>query len=239
MTEAEWLASRDPCLLIGYLGDGIGLRRAMLFSVACARHIWPLLQDDASRNAVGVAERFVDGSASLQELEEAGQILERAWDVESFDRSDSPSYRAGYRAAMTTLCATMTLGGRHGFSYHFAHEAARQSQQAVLHAAGKVDLEKVASPESDAAAAVQADLLRCIIGNPFAATPRFTPKWLTTRVLALAQRMYEERDFEQAPALARLLQDAGCDDAEVLGHLRGGGPHARGCHVVDSLLGRG
>ena len=35
-----------------------------------------------------------------------------------------------------------------------------------------------------------------------------------------------------------ILEDAGCTDANVLSHLRGPGPHARGCWVVDRILGK-
>jgi hypothetical protein len=34
----------------------------------------------------------------------------------------------------------------------------------------------------------------------------------------------------------RRLEDAGCSEPELLGHLRGPGPHVRGCWVVDLLL---
>jgi hypothetical protein len=50
--------------------------------------------------------------------------------------------------------------------------------------------------------------------------------------------MYESRDFGQAPLLADMLEDAGVSDAQLLGHLRGPGPHARGCFAVDSVLER-
>jgi hypothetical protein len=36
--------------------------------------------------------------------------------------------------------------------------------------------------------------------------------------------------------LADALEEAGCTDAELLQHLRGPGPHVRGCHLVDLLL---
>ncbi len=36
--------------------------------------------------------------------------------------------------------------------------------------------------------------------------------------------------------LADALEDAGCGDAELLGHLRGPGPHVRGCCAVDLQL---
>src|SRR5262249_8200240 len=38
--------------------------------------------------------------------------------------------------------------------------------------------------------------------------------------------------------LADALEEAGCTDADVLGHLRGPGPHVRGCWTVDLCLGK-
>ena len=42
---------------------------------------------------------------------------------------------------------------------------------------------------------------------------------------------------EAMPILADALEEAGCANEEILGHLRGPGPHTRGCWVVDLLLG--
>ena len=38
--------------------------------------------------------------------------------------------------------------------------------------------------------------------------------------------------------LADALDDAGCSDAGVLAHCRGPGEHARGCWLLDGLLGK-
>jgi len=65
-----------------------------------------------------------------------------------------------------------------------------------------------------------------------------SPAWLTSTVIALARQMYESRDFSPLPILADALQDAGCDNADILDHCRSGGPHVRGCFVVDLLLGK-
>jgi hypothetical protein len=54
----------------------------------------------------------------------------------------------------------------------------------------------------------------------------------------LAEAIYEGRRFEDLPVLADLLEEAGVTDAALLGHLRGPGPHTRGCHVLDAPLGR-
>jgi len=67
----------------------------------------------------------------------------------------------------------------------------------------------------------------------------FEAMWRTDTVVSLAGQMYESRDFSAMPILANALQDAGCDNEDVLGHCRGPGPHVRGCWVVDLLLGKG
>jgi hypothetical protein len=60
----------------------------------------------------------------------------------------------------------------------------------------------------------------------------------TPTVVALAEAIYQERRWQDLPVLADALEEAGCTDARVLEHLRGPGPHARGCHVLDALLGK-
>jgi hypothetical protein len=83
----------------------------------------------------------------------------------------------------------------------------------------------------------EAALLRDIFGNPFRPVS-FSPQWRTDTALALAHQMYESRDFGAMPILADALQDAGCDNEDILSHCRGDGPHVRGCWVVDLVLGK-
>jgi hypothetical protein len=52
----------------------------------------------------------------------------------------------------------------------------------------------------------------------------------------MAQRMYDSRDFSDMPVLADALEEAGCQDQDILGHCRAGGEHVRGCWVIDLLL---
>jgi hypothetical protein len=80
-------------------------------------------------------------------------------------------------------------------------------------------------------------LLRDIFGNPFRPVA-FAPKWKTDTALSLAKQMYDSRDFSAMPILADALQDAGCDNEDILSHCRGEGPHVRGCWVVDLVLGK-
>ena len=83
--------------------------------------------------------------------------------------------------------------------------------------------------------AVPMGLLREVFGNPFRLVD-FAP-WRTDTAVSLARRMYDSRDFGAMPILADALQDAGCDNDDVLNHCRDGGPHVRGCWVVDGVLG--
>src|SRR5262249_30864693 len=71
-------------------------------------------------------------------------------------------------------------------------------------------------------------LVRCVFGMPFRPVT-LNPVWLTTDVLALTRSIYDERAFDRLPILADALQDAGCENADILDHCRGPGPHVRGC----------
>jgi hypothetical protein len=61
-------------------------------------------------------------------------------------------------------------------------------------------------------------------------------RWNEGTVRKIAETIRDTRDFGRLPVLADALEDAGCADAELLDHCRAGGPHVRGCWVVDLLL---
>ena len=61
--------------------------------------------------------------------------------------------------------------------------------------------------------------------------------WQGGLVVSMARQADESGDFGGLPVLADALEEAGCTDADLLGHLRGPGPHVRGCWAVDLLLG--
>jgi hypothetical protein len=62
--------------------------------------------------------------------------------------------------------------------------------------------------------------------------------WNDGVMVKIAQGIYEERAFGHLPILHDALLDAGCDDEELLAHLRAEGPHVRGCWAIDFLLGK-
>lgn len=78
-------------------------------------------------------------------------------------------------------------------------------------------------------------LVHEVFGNPFRPLT-LDPRWRTQTVVALAAGIYEQRAFDRMPILADALEEAGCDNAEVLNHCRGDDPHVRGSWVVDLIL---
>jgi hypothetical protein len=67
------------------------------------------------------------------------------------------------------------------------------------------------------------------------------PSWLTWNdgtVAKLALVMDDECRFADLPILADALEDAGCDNADILTHCRSGSEHVLGCWVVDLVLGK-
>jgi hypothetical protein len=221
MTEAEWLACDDLERMLTFLRGKLTERQIRLMDCACCRRIWNRLTDPRSRHAVEIAEQFADYQASLSELQEACWAGINA----SQEMSRSPAFgfdcwtlaRAAYECAVNPDL-------RDGWGGH--HPSSHLPIRATLHV-GEQQEEMVQ----------QCRLLRDIFGNPYR-TLAFKPPWRTDTVLAMAHLMYNSRDFSAMPILADALQDAGCDNTEILDHCRGPGPHVRGCWVVDLVLGK-
>jgi len=84
---------------------------------------------------------------------------------------------------------------------------------------------------------VHCDYLRDIFGDPFKPT-KIDLTWRTPATIKLSQHIYAQCAYEKIPQLAQPLRQAGCIDSRILNHCLGKGPHAKGCWVIDQLLGR-
>jgi hypothetical protein len=65
--------------------------------------------------------------------------------------------------------------------------------------------------------------------------------WLSSAdgaVRDLASVIHKCHSLHLLPLFADALEDAACTDAEILGHLRGPGPHVRGCWALDLVVGK-
>jgi hypothetical protein len=219
MTEAEWLTAGS----VPSWEEWIKLRprsprKERLFACACCRRLWDRLHDKRGRAAVVAAEQFADGLIDREALARARSAAARAVnDAMAADRQ--PGAVPEHVAMMTTHTPEAEVF-LHGHAW-----------------AGNVAERLGIIPVASAAGYVHAALLRDIFGNPFRPVLA-DPSWHTSTVVALARGMYESRNFSAMPILADALQDAGCDNSDILNHCRGTGPHVRGCWVVDLVLGK-
>jgi hypothetical protein len=88
------------------------------------------------------------------------------------------------------------------------------------------------------------NLVREVFGDPFHPIG-ITPAWRDPDIQELAAAVHGDPrqpldvlDPRRLAALSRALEGAEGGNAEVLSHLRGPGPHVRGCWAVDAILGK-
>jgi hypothetical protein len=240
MTEADWLACTNPERMVRFLNDKASDRKLRLFACNCARQVWDLLAGRLGREAVAASERYADGLAEEADLDAARRALTDWLNASYF------SWRSSINSNEQLLALRAALATCHANTFRAALEAAKQiAQAAVNRCPPQVIVNKAARRRAAEAARGQQHrdtcrLLREMIGNPFwpVAIPPSWLAWHEGLIPSMARRMYDERHFAELPVLADALEDAGCEDADILDHCRGGGPHVRGCWVLDALLGK-
>jgi hypothetical protein len=230
MTESDWLNATEPEGMLAFQRDSgtLSERKARLCAVACCRRIWHLLTDERSRRVVEVAERYAEGTASQADCKAAAR---GAWDAA---QESAPNTNDDMRSLACLHALVVDPGRAAGDTSFYASRAA----------VGRGELDEPSGHEL----AGQAALLRDLLGPlPFRAV-LIDPAWLTWKsgvVVRIAQAAYDNRQLPcgtlvpaRLAVLADALEEAGCADAEVLGHLRSPGPHARGCWALDLILGK-
>ena len=222
MTESEWLACADPKSMLHHLGSKADKRKCMLFVCACERRLWN--EPDCERKKIEVTEHFADGEATSADVVAALQDT----GIDDMDVAFVTTRVGEVRWAISesldsaALVADAALRGR-------GLNEGRELNRSELDSARKAGYESEKR--------VQCDLLRDIFGNPFCLVIA-DPSWVTIPVQNIAAAIYHEQAFDRLPLLADALEEAGCDNADILAHCRGPGPHVRGCWVVDLLLGK-
>jgi hypothetical protein len=233
MNEKQWQAGTNPSPMLVHILDKASPRKLRLFVCACARQLWERFRDPRSRHAIEVAERFADGQASEVERQAAWTTALEAQVAASWDATleaigaACPTYEDLTDASLRVIEVVVRVQARRA-----AMEVARQGRwRAVRQMRESAEL---------VARSHQCDLLRDVFGNPWRPLT-VEPTWLAwgaTTVPHIAHVLYQERRFAELPVLADALEEAGCTDEAILDHCRGGGEHARGCHVLDLLLGK-
>ncbi|QJW97303.1 hypothetical protein [Frigoriglobus tundricola] len=258
MTETEWLACADPTLMLEFLKGRASDRKLRLFICACCRRIWPLLTDQRSRHAVDVGENFADGLATDEERSDAEggatQASGEAWacvpgvktPVGGSNGEDiCPSeYHPSLLRAAATQTAYFTvycLNARPWEKFRAIHLASRTCRSAAgtITLTGQDWAEKKNTGQHYSIEEFQRQsfMLLDVFGNPFRSVA-VEPSWRTSTVLSFASQMYDSRNFSLMPILADALQDAGCDNPDILNHCRQSGEHVRGCWMVDLIMGK-
>jgi hypothetical protein len=247
MTEAEWLACGEPERMLEHLRGRLSDRKLRLFGCACYRSLPGPFQDDSFRRVVEAAELYADARATWADMVAAWDRL----DIAALRPRQGHGHGPGVYLAEVAVAslASARVNARlvaertadAACELHNDHDAARKAapgdEVAAARAAWSLALRARATERR-----AQADLLRCVVGNPFRPPPplpREVLAWSDATVCRIAEGVYQERAFGLLPLLADALLDAGCADEEVLAHLRGPGPHTRGCWALDAVLGQG
>jgi hypothetical protein len=219
MTEQEWLACAESLECIRGLPKAreVSETRLRRLAIAICQHCRRWLSDDC-RMALDAAERCMDGMARDGERTALAEIVEanyRDLVISRSRRSPDGMPTIHERAAQATYC----VSAWEDYPVHYA-----LGSVTALAKGCEKDRECVA-------------LFREVLGNPFRPVT-LDPRWQSETVTALASGIYADRAFDRMPILADALEDAGCDHPDILAHCRGDGPHARGCWVVDLVLGK-
>ena len=233
MDEATWRTTDDALAMLAHLfpGDSLGSvepqpRQSRLYLIACARRSWDRLPG-VCRAMVKLAERVYGGRAA-NDRETRAESYSLAESLVHC-RGDAEDLRAIARELVARELATVEevrevkavsadewVGFAHLAFYPFDHiQPYFPRLPRDIHSA---------------------ELVREVFGNLFRKLEPMRPEWRTDNVMALAKGIDAEQDYQALLVLADALQDAGCDEREVLDHFRGGRGHVRGCWALEWVL---
>jgi hypothetical protein len=248
VTEAEWLGSSYPIVSLEAEWSWPSPRKQRLFAVACCRRI-PRSPPERPvwRQALAVAQRYAERQAKRPDLKAAEAALVKG---------KAGRYRADrtYADLLAEFTTSAIRWSCEPSRRTYAGQAAISAAAAVAYAALPPD-EPYVSPGNSrhhrrfckvekVEKGAQVALLCGVCGHPFRPMA-VRVGTLAPEVIGLAQAAYEDRlvpsgnlDATRLAVLADAVEESGCADAGLLGHLRGPGPHVRGCWALDLLLGK-
>ena len=220
MTEEEWFTSVDWLRMWHFaIEHVVSHRKVRLLAVAACRELLHMVEDYRLLRMLALAEEWAD---------ETAQQDDEWWDRREDWKEEAAVLAQGLQDPLKSMAAT-------AFSElaNDGHKVGR-AIEAVASAFGCPAMTAAVRPSH---CPQVSRLIREVVGNPFRPIT-INPTWLTSTVVSLATGIYDEKAFDRMPILADALQDADCDNEDILNHLRGPGPHVKGCHVLDLLLGK-
>ena len=209
-TEQLWQTdTRHALAMFDFVKKRLSRRKTYLLAVQGYRRRWPA---SADRPELEVAERYVDGTCEEAEFVEARRVV---YSAVTAGEVGSPAHQ------LTQLFNFNLRDGAQTLAWYMVRD----------HPAG-------------------CDLVREIAGNPFRpwksipeamggglVQPDGATVFPSAAAHAIAAGVAADQAFDRLPVLADALEDAGCDSEPLLTHLRGPGPHVRGCWALDAVLG--
>jgi hypothetical protein len=242
MQEYCWLHGNSLDDMIRVLEKEQNSRKLGLAACGCIRSVWEFFRFPQLVAAVETAEDYSDFTATRQQAKavRAGlaAMAEEARESNLRDKEAVPDW-----AWSDPEGAEWMHFGFNGWATQIALieivlRPARVNPEALgrlLNIVQRLSNSRRLRPPEQHASTLCA-LLRDVFSNPFRPVT-FDPSWRTETAVLIARGMYESRDFSAMPILADALQDAGCENADILTHCRDESlTHVRGCWVVDLVL---
>lgn len=259
MTEAEWEAATDPTPMLEFLRGRMSTRKLRLLNCGIVRSVpfglggetmWELVANRpwfsqktwkyelSSNGDVIQTQELITLS-----LHESVEIVEQAADTPGLEAVLASAAFATFAARYEAEGEMLGNEANPGFTpasvyYYRLTQCFEGLPQPASEITGWIvpdadEFRMPISPECNPSiCSLTKDVFSLLPFRPVT----IPPSWLTSNVVALAAGIYDEKAFDRMPILADALQDAGCNNDDVLNHCRGDGPHVRGCWVIDLLL---
>ena len=213
-------------------------REFRVFTLTAAQPVLNRVDNAACHAAAAVGWRLAEGTASAEEVAEAALALRGSHEA-------AVEVSRPYYVTPPELSVLPRLARVLGFLFippvgdrFFApYDAARCLVVPEPFFASGQPIPLLTPEETSASPRLIREIFgtRCCGKGP----PHWRAEWVTDTALSLAHTMYEAREFSAMPILADALQDAGCDNDDILNHCRdANATHVRGCWVVAVVLGK-
>jgi hypothetical protein len=240
MTDKEWMTCEEThdmlqCVLNEHAANRrkVGRRKLRLFACASCRLFCDEMTDPRSLAAIEYMERFTDGEADVAKMADVQDAAHAA--LRNIDSRPPPNgiKRTEMSGMLAAEAAFWLVDKRANWCVYAALKTSAGLSDNSRHHFNADRDQKWAEQLR-----TMCHLLREIFGNPFHSVV-FKKSWWTDTVLSLARQMYDSREFSAIAILADALQDAGCDNDDILTHCRDANQvHIRGCWVLDLILGK-
>ena len=232
MTEHDWRTSSQALPLLEYLYPMRGFdsvepqsRASRLYLIACARRAW--------RELPGVCRAVVD----IIERVYLTRVIHRALRDEVYPLAEELVHCRGEAGQINAVGRSLVeLGHADAGAIWLEADIEPKLWEGLSHLVYFPFSTSTPHYRRIPEELHSAELVREIFANPFQREEAFDGGWRSETVRHIAQQAHASGDFSSLPILADALEEAGCDRDDLLGHLRSGGPHVRGCWALERVL---